>query len=447
MFFVQHSINRLVSILFFLLTLDRTPGKETTIRNREEFPHCFRSISLFLVFSGLIFPLLLGSCRRSSPAAGLAAPPQGIPVKLASVDTMTLKDSSEFVGTLEARRAVVLRPEIDGRISQVFVEAGDTIVAGAAIAQLRPQRRRAEVGSAIAAINASRAAFSNAELELQALQAEERAAQAELALQEKELERTTSLTLEGALAEREVDRVVRDRDRARANLEAVQKRILAAQSNLEQLAALFQQARANAEAVKEQLQETKIIAPFTGIVGDIPIKVGDFVAQGDTLTTLTQNQTLDLRLPIPLERESQLRPGLKVEIFDPQGKPLTTGRTSFISPTVTADSQTILAKATFDNPNRRLRNGQFVRARLIWNQRSNAIAVPSTAIIFQGEERFIYLVQGSSPPTVKQQPIQLGLVQGDRTEVKQGLQPGDQIVISGIQKLSNGAPITALPSN
>ena len=126
----QHSINQLVSIVFSLSAPDRRSSQETTIRNRETLSSRCRFISLFFLLSGLVLPLLLGSCRRSSPAAEVAAPPQGVPVKLASVDTITLQDSSEFVGTLEARRAVVLRPEIDGRVSQIFVESGDTIAAG-----------------------------------------------------------------------------------------------------------------------------------------------------------------------------------------------------------------------------------------------------------------------------------------------------------------------------
>ena len=417
---------------------------ETRCGKHQDLPRLFNLAFAPVLLSGVLGLLLLAGCRRQGPAPGLAAPPQGIPVRLAPVEVTTLQESSEFVGTLEAKRSVVLQTEIEGRVNQIFVESGDRVVAGSAIAQLRPQRRQAELKSAIASITAARAAFNNAELELQALQAEAKAAQAELDLQIKELERTTSLTLEGALAEREVDRVTRDRDRAKASLEAVQKRILAARSNLEQRAALFQQAKADAEAVREQLQETKIVAPFTGTIGDVPVKVGDFVDQGDTLTTITQNQSLDLRLPIPLERESELRLGLQVQIFDPQNAPLATGQIRFIAPTVSADSQSILAKASFDNPTGRLRDGQFVRAKLIWNQRPRAISIPSTAILFQGENRFVYQVQAGEPPTVKRQAVQTGLVERDRTEIRQGLQPGDQIVTSGLQKLADGAPIVPI---
>ena len=403
------------------------------------------SRSRSLLLSGMALVLLTAGCRRGGPPPGMAGGPQAVPVQLATVDATTLRDSSEFVGTLEAKRSVVLRPEIDGRVSQIFVQSGDQVNGGTAIAQLKPQRRVAEVRSATANINAARATYNNARQELAALDAEKDAAQAELDLQNTELGRIASLVEEGALAQQALDRVQRDRDRAQADLQAANRRILAAQSRLDQTAAQFQQAKADRDAVSEELLETRIVAPFPGIVGDVPIKVGDFVSQGDSITSLTQNQILDLRLAVPIEREANLRVGLPVQLFDSQGKLLrSNGRISFVSPTVNTDSQTILAKASFNNADGRLRNGQFVRATLVWNQRPNALTIPANAIVFEGDSRFVYVAQTGDPLTVKQQSVQLGVLQRDRAEVTQGLKSGDRIVISGIQKLADGAPIAPL---
>ena len=406
-----------------------------------------RSLALLLGSAALLF--FTAACRRGGPPPGMAGGPQAVPVRLSTVAATTLSDSSEFVGTLEAKRSLVLRPETDGRLSQIFVQAGTRVETGTRIAQLNPQRqperRRAEVSSATANINATRAAYSNAAQELAALEAEKISLQAELDLQETELKRIASLVNEGALAKQALDRVRRDRDRAKADVQAATRRILAAQSRLDENAAQFQQAKADRDVISEEVQETLIRAPFAGIVGDVPVKVGDFVSQGDALTSLTQNQTLDLRLAVPIERESVLRSGLRVQLFDPKGNPLSSnGRISFVSPTVNTDSQTILAKASFSNADGRLRNGQFVRATLIWNQRPNALTVPANAIVFEGDNRFVYTAQPGEPLTVKQQAVQLGLIQRDRVEVKQGLKPGDRIVISGLQKLADGVPIAPL---
>jgi RND family efflux transporter MFP subunit len=210
-----------------------------------------------------------------------------------------------------------------------------------------------------------------------------------------------------------------------------------------QAEAQLAEAIAQVRALEVELQDTNVLAPFAGIIGDIPVKLGDYVKAGDKITTLTQNDELELRMEIPLERGSELKLGLPVEISDAEGEALTQGRITFVSPTVNQDSQTILAKATFRN-NGELRDRQFVRAKVIWSQRPNAIVVPTTAVIFQGQQRFIFVAQGSDPMVAKRKSLELGLIKGDRAEVVQGLVPGDRIVVSGIQKLGDGAPIMAI---
>jgi RND family efflux transporter MFP subunit len=184
------------------------------------------------------------------------------------------------------------------------------------------------------------------------------------------------------------------------------------------------------------------------MVGDIPIKIGDFADSSTTLTTVTQNRSLDLRLAIPLERRSNLRRGLRVELTDPQGNPLGTGQISFISPQVDAAAQSILAKATFDNLQGLLLDGQYVKAKVIWNDKSG-ILVPTSAISRLGGQPFVFVAkqnlteQGQPPMLVaEQREVQLGAIQGNAYQVIEGLQPGEKIVISGILNLSDGAPIS-----
>uniref|UniRef100_A0ACD5GZW1 Efflux RND transporter periplasmic adaptor subunit n=1 Tax=Desertifilum tharense IPPAS B-1220 TaxID=1781255 RepID=A0ACD5GZW1_9CYAN len=101
---------------------------------------------------------------------------------------------------------------------------------------------------------------------------------------------------------------------------------------------------------------------------------------------------------MPLERTNQLDVGLPVEMTDTQGRAIATGRISFISPQVDSNSQSILANTTFENPDGRLRTGQFVRARIVWNQIPNAIAIPTTAVIYEGSDRYVFVVDLSQDP-------------------------------------------------
>ena len=185
------------------------------------------------------------------------------------------------------------------------------------------------------------------------------------------------------------------------------------------------QAQAQVRGAQVQVEDTSVNAPFAGAVGDVPIKLGDYVKKGDSLTTITENQSLDLNLSVPVERASQLRPGLPMQLLDAQGKTASTGQIGFLSSKIDPNSQSILAKATFDNSQGQLRDGQFVRAKIVWSTRPNAVVVPTTAVIFQGQDRFVYVAEpGQGSQVAKLQPIELGLIQGDKAEVIKGLSPG-----------------------
>ena len=154
---------------------------------------------------------------------------------------------------------------------------------------------------------------------------------------------------------------------------------------------------------------------------------------------------MSVNLLIPLERLGDLWLGLPVEVRSPEGKVLGMGKVSFISPTV-SDSQTVLVKVDVDNSSGKLQDGQFVQTNVIWEQRQ-AVVVPMTAVGFEGETRFVYLLEGEGEEQkARRQIIELGLVKGDMTEVMSGLEPGDNLIVSGLQKLNDGAAVKILNS-
>jgi RND family efflux transporter MFP subunit len=225
--------------------------------------------------------------------------------------------------------------------------------------------------------------------------------------------------------------------------------------------AALQQAQANATLANEELQNARVVAPFAGTVGDIPVKIGDFVETNNELTSVTQNQSLELELAIPIERRPQLRLGTRVELTDTQNKLLGTGQISFISPTVVANAQSILAKAMFNNSQGQLLDRQYVKANVIWQEHSG-ILVPTAAISRLGGQTFIFLAKEpeltggvsseeappqSGQPTLvaEQRLVKLGSLQGNNYQVLEGLQPGERIVTSGILNLSDGVPIMPQP--
>ncbi|HHP7246146.1 MAG TPA: efflux RND transporter periplasmic adaptor subunit [Elainellaceae cyanobacterium] len=387
---------------------------------------------------------LTSGCGSGNPPADASGPPP-VPVRLQNVQGGTVEESSEFVGALEASDVVDLKPQIEGRIVEIYVADGESVEPGTPLIQLRPDRNQAEVNSAIANANASRAALRTSEADLRAATAEQESAAADLELARSDFERADFLVQEGAQSEQQRDSARRDLDSAIANLQAAEDRVNAARARVSQERAASEQAQAQINVAQEDLQYNRIASPISGVVGDITVKVGDYVDVGESLTTIVQNDTLDLLVSIPATRASQLRAGLPVELSDPdQDTPLATGRISFVAPSVDTDAQVILAKATFSN-NSNLRDGQFVRARVIW-QSGPGLLVPTVSISRIGGQSFVYVaerdtVDGESVQVARQRPVQLGPIQEDSYQILDGIESGERIIVSNILKLRDGAPI------
>lgn len=414
------------------------------------------------------------ACRNQAPSATAASGPPAVAVTVQEIKPGTVQDSSEFVGTLEAKQRVILRPQIGGRVEQILAEQGDAVEPGTPIFQLRPERNQASVGAATAGVDVQRATLVNSQTAvsaaeasvarqsaaIQRAQADIRSRNAELKLAQVNYDRAQALVAEGAFARQTLDErtqqintAIAARDAANQSLEVARKEFAAAQAQLNGARATVLQNRSQLQRTQaelavqvEDLNYNRVVAPMIGIVGDIPIRVGDYVNQGDSLTSIIQNDELDLRIGIPANRQDRLRLGLAVQLLDPNsGKQLSVGKLNFISPQVNTSEQAILTKARFPNRNQRLRDGQFVRARLIWNQRPGML-VPTVAVSRVGTQDFVFVVEteskdGKSRQIARQKPVKLGTTQGQSYQVISGIEPGQQVITSGIQSLTDQTPI------
>ncbi|WP_009633405.1 efflux RND transporter periplasmic adaptor subunit [Synechocystis sp. PCC 7509] len=387
--------------------------------------------------------LALGKWWSAKNAAPAEAPPV-ISVKLQTIEPTQVEASSEFVGTLEAQKRVSLQPQIQGRIERVFVSSGDRVAQGTPVVSLSLDQTQAEVASATAAANSSRSAIGTAQAQLQAVAAEQVRAAADVRLQQLQFDRTEKLVVAGAQARQELDLARNRLETANATLQAAQKQVNASRALVNEATANFQESEANIASARVNLGYKIVAAPISGIIGDFSIKAGDYVTIGQTLTTVIQNNLLDMRISVPANNAPQLRQGLPVELLDANNsKRLTTGSISFVSPQVATNAQSILTKAQFANTNGSLRDGQSVRARIIWSN-SSGILIPTTAINRIGGQSFVFVAQtDKSRPqkVVRQQPVTLGEVQGSSYQVIKGLNTGDRIAVSNIIKLRDGVAI------
>jgi len=389
---------------------------------------------------------LLVSCSANAPQGGGFG---AVPVPIASVESGTVSDSSDYVANLQSRQSVTLQPRVDGYVQEIFVKAGDRVEAGAPILRIDPARQQAVVQRSVAAVATSQADFESARATLAQLRARKESILSSVDFNQKEFDRFSKLTQEGATAKQKLDEVANGLKNARAELGQIDAQINAQQASINSAATRIEETRAGAVQEEVQLDFYTVTAPFAGIVGDIPIKVGDNVNSTTQLTTVTQNQVLEVQISVPLENAPRLKMGQSVELLDAQDKPLVKGNIAFISPSINPQTQSVLVKANFNNGTNQLKANQFVRARLIWASRSGVL-VPTSAISRLGGQDFIFVAENSSANgkaqlVANQKPIKLGKITGNKQEVLEGLKPNDKIVVSGILQLQNGTPIAPLP--
>jgi RND family efflux transporter MFP subunit len=363
-----------------------------------------RKIALKRIFEMGCFVLLgLAStgCQKKQ-AAPAAAGMQAMPVQTATVMLAPVPQSSEFVATIKSRRSATLQPQVNGRLTQIYLRSGDHAKAGQPLMEIDPREQEATVASQRATERQKKALF---------------------------------------------DYNVSENERQRKLFEAG----ITSRDAYEQAQQSYQNAKADYESAVElrktqqaQLAYYTIRAPYDGVVGDIPVHVGDYVSSATVLTTVDENRDLEAYIYVPTERSSQVRQGLAVELMDNAGKLQEKTRIDFLSPQVDSTLQGILVKAPVHATPELLRNAQMIKARVIWSTTPMAV-VPVLAVIRQGGQSFVYVARKQGPMTMAvQTSVTLGDTVGNNYAVSSGLNPGDKVIVSSTQFLVNGMPVTPM---
>jgi len=347
--------------------------------------------------AALLVAIAAAGCGGQQAGGPQAPPPT--PVKVATVHPAPVADASELVATIKSLSSTTIHPRVDGWITRIYVKSGDRVKVGTPLLQIDPARQQA----AVASQDSARAAQ-----------------QANVAFAEQQLKRAKELFAVGANSKQELEEAETNLNTARAQLEA-----LSAQ-------------------VKEQsvtLGYYQVLAPTSGIVGDVPVRVGMRVSPDTLLTTVDQNANMEVYVAVPIERASELKRGLPIEIVDGTGKKLSETTVNYISPTVDDQTQSILVKGNLKGDDSALRSAQFVRARVIWKT-ADGLVVPVVAVIRINGKHFVYVAESKDGKSVaRQRPVTLGQIIKDDYTVLDGLKPNEQVVVSGVQKLIDGVPI------
>ncbi len=399
----------------------------------------------------LLLSVLATACSKAEDSAKASAPPP-TPVQLRTLETKTLQNSTEFVGTLEAGQTVELKPQTDGQIGQILVRPGDQVKQGQQLFILNPDQTKPQLNSAQANVNSYLAARNTAVQQLRVARSQLASAQSQYELARLNNQRNQYLVGQGAVAQSQADQTATTLRVQADAVRTAQAQINSAKAALNQAEANVRKAQADAATARVNFNFKQVNAPISGAVGNFTLKVGDYVTTGQTLTTINKNDFFDLQIPIPLTNSLALRTGLVVQLLDPNtGNQLGSGNIYFVSSQTNATNQTILTRARFSNAGGKLRNAQYVKARVIW-QTKPGILIPTEAVTMIGGQGFVFVAadkteNGKNQPIVHQVPVTLGNIQGQNYQVLHGLKPGDNVVVSQTTKLKDGTPITPQAEN
>jgi len=395
--------------------------------------------------------LLIAACALglalSLSACKPPAKPQmqgGLPVEAVVLKTAQVAQSDIYQATLISRYSVPLQPRIQGQVANIYVKAGDNVSKGQTLMLIDNSQQLAALNSSKADAAAVKAGISQAEKQLQTFQEQRKALESNVTMNKQLFDRYSALFEKNAVSKQDFEKYTDAYNQAKADLDANSAQINAQKASVESARKNYDRANYTIRQQSVQLQYYNITAPYSGIVGDIPVKIGSYVLPITQLVSITQNNSLEINVGLPTEKAFNLHKGLSVEVLDNNDNVAGSSTISFVSPTVNTDSQTILVKAILPNPKGIFKADQSVKVRIIYS-RSSGILIPTSAVSHFGGQDFVFLISDKDKQTfVKQQPIKLGDLQGDKFVVIEGLKAGDRIVSQGIQKLMDGAPVTVL---
>lgn len=330
---------------------------------------------------------------------------QATPVQVAPVTLNPVPNADTYVATIKSRRSSTMQPQVDGNLTKIYVHSGEAVKAGQVLMQIDPLKQVATLQSQ------------------QGTQAQKNAV---YQYNQTEVERQKKLYEAGVTSKQSYDQAVQAFQNAKADYES---------------------SEALTGTQKQQLAYYQIRAPFAGIVGDIPVHVGDYVSPTTVLTTVDENADLEAYIYLPTERANLVKMGLPVEILGGDGSVLVKSTISFLSPQVDNGLQSILAKAEIPRTEHKLRTEQLVNARVTWST-APAPTVPVLAVVRVGGQPFVFVAApapgGKGGFAAHQVAVTLGDTVGNTYPVLSGLHPGDKVILSGLQFLQEGAPVQPL---
>ncbi|NRB08721.1 MAG: efflux RND transporter periplasmic adaptor subunit [Richelia sp.] len=364
---------------------------------------------------------------------------KGKRVKISTVGVGTIEESRDFIASLESLTSVTLQPKIQGQVTHVFVKSGKQVKEGNAIIQVNSQGE--ESARISDRYNQAKQQLALAQEALNRLEAAKASHVANAQLNQQQYQRYSLLAAQGAVSRQTSDEYADNLLALKTKIGAIDAKIQSQKVRVSHAQQSLKQAYALTKTPKN-VQRYKITAPLTGIITNIPVKVGDMINTSTKIATIIQNQPSKITIKVPKKLSSKLRKGTPVEVMDEQGNKL--GKTSVYSiAPKNKDKKYIIVKALLKNTKSEADTNELVRARVIFKQRPGVL-VPTAAIFRVANDNFVYVVETrrnisqKSKLIASQRRVKLGNIKGNYYQILGGLQAGERIVVSGLLNLRDG---------
>lgn len=395
-----------------------------TLRNIPRSHKLRPCLGFILVSSTIIFGV---SCKSDYPASSRQGRPgdnkAARQVKTARVEETPFGEAVTVNGTLAAFDQSVASVKVPGRLRSVTVDLGSVVRRGQIIAQVDPQDYNLRVQQAEAGLAQARARVGlSPDGKDDRVNPEETGTvrQARAVLNEARVsrERAARLVEQGVVARSEFDTID-------ANYKVAQSRFQDAIEEIRNRQAIVSQRRSELALARQQLSDTRVLAPIDGIVEEKRASVGEYLAAGAPVVNVVKMDPLRLRAEVPERDATNVRSGQNVRVTVDGDVNVYVGQIMRLSPIIAQQTRMLIVEADVRN-NGRLRPGAFARAQIVTDDAKMAVTVPTNAIVtFAGIEKVIVVQNGKA----LEKPITTGRRSGEWTEIVAGVNVGDQVVV------------------
>jgi RND family efflux transporter MFP subunit len=411
--------------------------------------------------AGLAAAAALVACNPSPEAVPV---PRPLAVTVVAVAQRTVPVHGEYVGQTEAVRTVEVRARVEGFLERQVVSDGADVKAGDVLFVIDPRPFEVTLRQAQANVARDTAQLRQAEAALVQREADVQLAQANLARDLAQLEnartqeaRYRTLLGQELIAREQYDQIRTNMAALEATVQAdraasanVQASLDAARATIENARAAIRAGEAAVDSARLQLGYTTIRSPLDGRMGRAEVRVGSLVGKSDatllaTVSTVdpmyvnfsvSEREALGVWRRRPAEMRARPGPsGITITLPDDSAYPHG-GRLDFVDRAVDPRTGTLALRAAFPNPQRVLQPGQYVRLRVLVEERAGALLVPQAAVLESQGSASLFVV--GADQTVQARPVRLGPRVGTLWVVEDGLRPGEQVVVKGLQQVRAG---------